>query len=145
VEFCHEHGISVIPGGCPCMFGATSDPHAAVDPNAWDAGRGAVACDGERGIRRRNDHHPVHAVRNRRHGAEAVLALYVVGIGSHRKHLVPGITQATVDEVRRLLAVVGYAGDGKPVLGEELTGSFSKGGHRVLLQTVRPRVASLSA
>jgi uncharacterized protein len=26
VEFCHEHGISVIPGGCPCMFGATSDP-----------------------------------------------------------------------------------------------------------------------
>ena len=26
VEFCHERGISVIPGGCPCMFGATSDP-----------------------------------------------------------------------------------------------------------------------
>ena len=26
VEFCHEHRISVIPGGCPCMFGATSDP-----------------------------------------------------------------------------------------------------------------------
>ena len=26
VEFCHRHGISVIPGGCPCMFGATSDP-----------------------------------------------------------------------------------------------------------------------
>jgi predicted CoA-binding protein len=26
VRFCHEHGISVIPGGCPCMFGATSDP-----------------------------------------------------------------------------------------------------------------------
>jgi predicted CoA-binding protein len=22
----HEHGISVIPGGCPNMFGATSDP-----------------------------------------------------------------------------------------------------------------------
>jgi uncharacterized protein len=26
VHFCHEHGISVIPGGCPCMFGATCDP-----------------------------------------------------------------------------------------------------------------------
>lgn len=26
VEFCREHGISVIPGGCPNMFGATSDP-----------------------------------------------------------------------------------------------------------------------
>jgi predicted CoA-binding protein len=26
VEFCHEHGIEVIPGGCPNMFGATSDP-----------------------------------------------------------------------------------------------------------------------
>lgn len=26
VEYCHEHGISAIPGGCPCMFGATSDP-----------------------------------------------------------------------------------------------------------------------
>jgi uncharacterized protein len=26
VHFCQEHGISVIPGGCPCMFGATSDP-----------------------------------------------------------------------------------------------------------------------
>ena len=26
IEFCHEHGISVIPGGCPCMFGATADP-----------------------------------------------------------------------------------------------------------------------
>jgi len=26
VEFCHEHGISVIPGGCPNMFGPTADP-----------------------------------------------------------------------------------------------------------------------
>jgi len=26
VEFCTEHGIAVIPGGCPCMFGETSDP-----------------------------------------------------------------------------------------------------------------------
>lgn len=26
VEFCTEHGIQVIPGGCPCMFGETSDP-----------------------------------------------------------------------------------------------------------------------
>jgi uncharacterized protein len=26
VALCHEHGISVIPGGCPNMFGATSDP-----------------------------------------------------------------------------------------------------------------------
>jgi predicted CoA-binding protein len=26
VAFCHEHGISVIPGGCPCMFGPTADP-----------------------------------------------------------------------------------------------------------------------
>ena len=26
VEYCHEHGVSVIPGGCPCMFGKTSDP-----------------------------------------------------------------------------------------------------------------------
>jgi predicted CoA-binding protein len=26
VEFCHEHGISVIPAGCPCMFGTTADP-----------------------------------------------------------------------------------------------------------------------
>lgn len=26
VAFCHEHGISAIPGGCPCMFGETSDP-----------------------------------------------------------------------------------------------------------------------
>jgi predicted CoA-binding protein len=26
VELCHTHGIKVIPGGCPNMFGATSDP-----------------------------------------------------------------------------------------------------------------------
>jgi predicted CoA-binding protein len=26
VAACREHGISVIPGGCPNMFGATSDP-----------------------------------------------------------------------------------------------------------------------
>src|SRR4051794_3486107 len=26
VERCASHGISVIPGGCPNMFGATSDP-----------------------------------------------------------------------------------------------------------------------
>lgn len=26
VEACHRHGIAVIPGGCPNMFGATSDP-----------------------------------------------------------------------------------------------------------------------
>ncbi len=26
VTFCREHGINVIPGGCPNMFGATSDP-----------------------------------------------------------------------------------------------------------------------
>jgi len=26
VEFCTEHGIAVIPGGCPNMFGDTSDP-----------------------------------------------------------------------------------------------------------------------
>ena len=26
VDACHEHGIAVIPGGCPNMFGATSDP-----------------------------------------------------------------------------------------------------------------------
>lgn len=26
VEACHEHGIDVIPGGCPNMFGETSDP-----------------------------------------------------------------------------------------------------------------------
>ncbi len=26
VEYCTEHGISVIPGGCPCMFGEMSDP-----------------------------------------------------------------------------------------------------------------------
>ncbi len=26
VSFCREHGIDVIPGGCPNMFGATSDP-----------------------------------------------------------------------------------------------------------------------
>lgn len=26
VEFCTEHGMTVIPGGCPCMFGETSDP-----------------------------------------------------------------------------------------------------------------------
>jgi predicted CoA-binding protein len=25
-QLCREHGISVIPGGCPNMFGATSDP-----------------------------------------------------------------------------------------------------------------------
>lgn len=25
VKYCHEHGISAIPGGCPCMFGATAD------------------------------------------------------------------------------------------------------------------------
>jgi hypothetical protein len=42
-------------------------------------------------------------------------------------------------------ALVGYAGHGKPVPGEELIGSFPKGGHRVLLQTVRPKIASLSA
>jgi hypothetical protein len=26
VATCHEHGIAVIPGGCPNMFGETSDP-----------------------------------------------------------------------------------------------------------------------
>ena len=26
VEYCHEHGITAIPGGCPCMFGETADP-----------------------------------------------------------------------------------------------------------------------
>lgn len=26
VQLCHEHGITVIPGGCPNMFGATGDP-----------------------------------------------------------------------------------------------------------------------
>lgn len=26
VAYCREHGISVIPGACPAMFGATSDP-----------------------------------------------------------------------------------------------------------------------
>jgi predicted CoA-binding protein len=26
VAYCHERGIGVIPGGCPNMFGATSDP-----------------------------------------------------------------------------------------------------------------------
>ena len=26
VEYCREHGLRVIPGGCPNMFGATSDP-----------------------------------------------------------------------------------------------------------------------
>ena len=26
VDYCRDHGISVIPGGCPNMFGATSDP-----------------------------------------------------------------------------------------------------------------------
>jgi uncharacterized protein len=26
VAFCHEHGMTVIPGGCPNMFGATADP-----------------------------------------------------------------------------------------------------------------------
>ena len=26
VSYCVDHGISVIPGGCPNMFGATSDP-----------------------------------------------------------------------------------------------------------------------
>jgi predicted CoA-binding protein len=25
-ELCRRYGISVIPGGCPCMFGATADP-----------------------------------------------------------------------------------------------------------------------
>ncbi len=25
VTYCHEHGISAIPGGCPCMFGDTAD------------------------------------------------------------------------------------------------------------------------
>lgn len=26
VSFCREHGIEVIPGGCPNMYGATADP-----------------------------------------------------------------------------------------------------------------------
>jgi predicted CoA-binding protein len=26
VATAREHGLAVIPGGCPCMFGATSDP-----------------------------------------------------------------------------------------------------------------------
>ena len=26
VAYCHGHGIDVIPGGCPNMFGATADP-----------------------------------------------------------------------------------------------------------------------
>lgn len=26
VAYCHEHGITAIPGGCPCMFGDTADP-----------------------------------------------------------------------------------------------------------------------
>lgn len=25
IAYCHDHGVSVIPGGCPNMFGATSD------------------------------------------------------------------------------------------------------------------------
>jgi predicted CoA-binding protein len=25
-QYCRDHGVEVIPGGCPCMFGATSDP-----------------------------------------------------------------------------------------------------------------------
>jgi uncharacterized protein len=25
VTYCNEHGISTIPGGCPCMFGDTAD------------------------------------------------------------------------------------------------------------------------
>jgi uncharacterized protein len=25
IAYCHEHGISVIPAGCPCMFGETAD------------------------------------------------------------------------------------------------------------------------
>jgi hypothetical protein len=40
---------------------------------------------------------------------------------------------------------VGYAGHCKTVLREELIGSFSKGGHRMLLQTVLLKIASLSA
>ena len=26
VSYCKEHGMSVIPSGCPCMFGETADP-----------------------------------------------------------------------------------------------------------------------
>ena len=26
VAYCRQHGMSVIPGGCPCMFGETADP-----------------------------------------------------------------------------------------------------------------------
>ncbi|MFI4977265.1 MAG: CoA-binding protein [Solirubrobacterales bacterium] len=26
IAYCREHGVSVIPGGCPNMFGATADP-----------------------------------------------------------------------------------------------------------------------
>jgi len=26
VKLCEQHGISVIPAGCPCMFGTTADP-----------------------------------------------------------------------------------------------------------------------
>ena len=26
IALCRTHGISVIPGGCPCMFGETADP-----------------------------------------------------------------------------------------------------------------------
>lgn len=26
VDYCHEHDITVLPGGCPNMFGETSDP-----------------------------------------------------------------------------------------------------------------------
>jgi hypothetical protein len=26
VAYCRDHGIRVIPGGCPNMFGATADP-----------------------------------------------------------------------------------------------------------------------
>ena len=30
VATCREHGVHVIPGGCPCMLGATSDPGTAA-------------------------------------------------------------------------------------------------------------------
>jgi predicted CoA-binding protein len=46
VDACNRHGISVIPGGCPNMFGATSDPgHRMMRHMLQLAGKVPRTCD----------------------------------------------------------------------------------------------------
>jgi predicted CoA-binding protein len=45
VDACREHGIRVIPGACPNMFGATADATDACSRCCGSAGRSPGPCD----------------------------------------------------------------------------------------------------